>query len=170
MNLKDKLINISNFPKEGVEFKDITSLLKDKEAFKECIIQMANYCKGKNVDMIVGAEARGFLMGAPLAYEIGAGFIPVRKTGKLPRETISHEYALEYGTDKLEIHKDDISKGDKVLIVDDLLATGGTALASIKMVEELGGEVVGVIFLIELTELKGIEKLKGYDVKSIVKF
>ena len=170
MDLKVKIRSVLDFPKEGIDFKDITTVLKDKEAFRECIDQMANKVNSKDIDLILGAEARGFLLGAPLAYKLGVGFVPVRKPGKLPAKTINYEYELEYGTDILEIHEDSVSKGDKVLIVDDLLATGGTALASAKMVEELGGEVVGMLFFIELEFLKASEKLKDYDVESIVKF
>lgn len=170
MDLREKIRSVLDFPKEGIDFKDITTVLKDKEAFRECINQMANRVNNKEIDLIIGAEARGFLVGAPLAYELGVGFVPVRKPGKLPAKTISYEYELEYGTDTLEMHADSISKGDKVLIVDDLLATGGTALASAKMVEQLGGEVVGMLFFIELEFLKASEKLREYDIMSIVKF
>lgn len=170
MDLKNKIRNIKDFPKEGINFKDITTVLKDKDAFRQCIDDMAELIKDKEVDIIVGPEARGFLMGAPMAYKLDAGFVPVRKPGKLPAETISYEYELEYGTDKLEIHKDSIKPGEKVVIVDDLLATGGTVLSAIKLIEELGGEVVGICFFIELEFLKGREILKGYNVNSLVKF
>jgi adenine phosphoribosyltransferase len=170
MNLKSKVRSILDFPIEGIDFKDITTVLKDKDAFRETIKQMAEKISGKEVDIVVGMEARGFLLGTPLAYEIGAGFVPVRKPGKLPAETISHEYALEYGTDKLEMHRDAIFEGQKVLIVDDLLATGGTAVATAKMIEELGGDIVGALFFIELDELKGRDRLSGYSVESIIKY
>ncbi|KNF08698.1 adenine phosphoribosyltransferase Apt [Gottschalkia purinilytica] len=170
MDLRNKIRSVQNFPKEGIDFKDITTLLKDKEAFKECIKQMANKFKNEKIDIIVGAEARGFIIGAPLAYELNAGFVPVRKLGKLPSDTIKYEYELEYGTDTLEMHKDAISKGNRVLIVDDLLATGGTSYSVAKMVETLGGEVVGFDFLIELEFLNGREVLKGYKVESIIKY
>lgn len=170
MNLKDQIRSIMDYPKEGIDFKDITTVLQDKAAFKECISQMSELAGNENVDIVVGTEARGFIMGSPLAFNIGAGFVPVRKPGKLPSETISYEYELEYGTDTLEIHKDAIKKGDKVIIVDDLLATGGTALASAKLIEELGGEVVGMIFFIEIEFLEARKLLKDYNVKSLVKF
>lgn len=170
MNLKDKIRSVMNYPKEGIDFKDITPVLSDPVAFKACIDQMSALADGREVDIVVGTEARGFIVGAPLALELGTGFVPVRKPGKLPSETISHEYELEYGTDTVEIHKDAIKKGDKVIIVDDLLATGGTAIASAKLVEELGGEVVGMIFFIELEFLEARKLLKDYDIKSLVKF
>ncbi len=170
MDLKSKIRDIKDFPKEGIIFKDITTVLKDKEAFRYCIDKMAEQFENKDVDIIVGPEARGFLVGAPIAYKIGAGFVPVRKPGKLPAETISYEYELEYGTDSLEIHKDSIEPGTKVVIVDDLLATGGTILSTIKLIEQLGGEIVGVSFFIELEFLNGRDVLKGYDISSLVKF
>ncbi len=170
MNLKDKIRSIMDYPKEGVDFKDITPVLQDPVAFKECIIQMSELAEGKKVDIVVGTEARGFIVGAPLALKLESGFVPVRKAGKLPSETISYEYELEYGTDTIEIHKDAIKKGDKVIIVDDLLATGGTALASARLIEKLGGEVVGMIFFIELEFLEARDLLSNYDVKSLVKF
>jgi adenine phosphoribosyltransferase len=170
MDLKSKIRVIEDFPKKGISFKDITTVLKDKEAFHECIYRLAQEFKDKEVDIVVGPEARGFLIGAPLAYEMGVGFVPVRKPGKLPADTISFEYKLEYGTDKLEIHKDAIQPGQKVLVIDDLLATGGTVHSTVKMIEDLGGEVVGIGFFIELEFLNGRELLKGYDVKSLVKY
>lgn len=170
MDFKSKIRSILDFPKEGINFRDITTVLKDKEAFNACIKQMAEHLRDKNIDIVVGPEARGFLIGAPLAYEIGAGFVPVRKPGKLPSETISFEYELEYGTDKLEMHKDAIEKGQRVAVIDDLLATGGTALSTCKMVEQLGGEVVSVGFFIELEDINGRQTLADYDVFSIVKF
>ena len=170
MDLKEKIRNIKDFPKEGINFKDITTVLKDKEAFHYSIYQMAEQLRDKEFDLIVGPEARGFLIGAPLAYELGVGFIPVRKPGKLPAETISFEYQLEYGTDTLEIHKDAIQPGQKVVIVDDLLATGGTSEAMVKLIEDLGGEVVKMVFLIELSFLPGADKLKDYNVESIIRY
>lgn len=170
MDLKEKIRVIDDFPAEGISFKDITTLLKDSEGLKECINQMAERFKGIHVDMIVGPESRGFIFATPLAYLLGTGFVPVRKPGKLPAETISYEYSLEYGTDKLEIHKDSITPGLKVLIVDDLLATGGTMFAACKLVEKLGGEVVGLGFLIELEDLNGREKLNGYKVESLIQY
>lgn len=170
MDLRSKIRSIKDFPKEGIDFKDITTVLMDKDAYRETIDRMSDELKGKEIDIIVGPEARGFLVGAPMAYKLGAGFVPVRKPGKLPYETIKHEYELEYGTDTLEMHKDSIKPGDKVVIADDLLATGGTVLSTIKMIEELGGEVVGIVFLIELEFLNGRDILKDYDVKSIIKY
>lgn len=169
MKLEDTIRTIPDFPKPGILFRDVTTLFKDREAFNQLISDMAAELKDKNVDIVVGPEARGFIMGSALAYALGAGFVPARKPGKLPCETISYEYALEYGTDKLEIHADAIKKGQRVVIVDDLLATGGTALAAIKLVEQMGGEVVAVRFAIELkTELNGIKTLDGYDVKASI--
>lgn len=170
MDLKNKIRNIKDFPKEGINFKDITTLLKDKDAFNYAIKEMAGLIEDKEFDIVIGPEARGFLVGAPLAYETKTGFVPVRKPGKLPSETLNYEYDLEYGTDTLEIHKDAIKPGQKIVIADDLLATGGTVQAVVKMIEQLGGEVVGIIFLIELEFLNGIEKLKGYNVKSLIKY
>lgn len=170
MELKEKIRVIDGFPKEGISFKDITTLVADGEAFKESIDKMAQYLKDKNVDVIVGPEARGFIFGVPVAYAMGIGFVPVRKPGKLPAETIGVEYSLEYGTDKLEMHKDAIKKGQRVAIVDDLLATGGTIEAVAKLVEQAGGEVVSMDFVIELTDLNGREKLSKYDVMSLVQY
>lgn len=170
MNLKDKIRSIMDHPKEGIDFKDITTVLKDPKAFKLCIDQMTDLTQGKDIDLVVGTEARGFIVGAPLALNLEAGFVPVRKPGKLPSEIVSYEYELEYGTDTVEMHRDAIRKGDKVLVVDDLLATGGTALASAKLIEELGGEVVGMVFFIELEFLKAREVLRDYDIRSLVKF
>ncbi|HAQ40081.1 MAG TPA: adenine phosphoribosyltransferase [Clostridiales bacterium] len=170
MDLKETIRVIEGFPTEGISFKDITTLLKDPEALRECINQLAERFKDIQVDMIVGPESRGFIFATPLAYLLGTGFVPVRKPGKLPAETISYEYKLEYGTDKLEMHKDSIKPGQKVIIVDDLLATGGTMYAAAKLVEKLGGEVAGLGFLIELNELNGRERLKGYKVESLIQY
>ena len=170
MNLKERIRVIENFPKEGISFKDITTLISDGEALKETIDQFVTYLKDKKIDLIVGPEARGFIFGVPVAYALGIGFIPVRKPGKLPGETISVNYGLEYGEDQLQIHKDAIKPGQRVAIVDDLLATGGTVEGVAKLIEEAGGEVVSLDFLIELTELNGKDKLKGYDVLSLVKY
>lgn len=170
MDLKSKIRVIEDFPKEGISFKDITTLVGDGEGLKESIDEMAAYLKEKKVDVIVGPEARGFIFGVPVAYALGVGFVPVRKKGKLPAETVSIEYDLEYGTDILEIHKDAIKKGQRVAIIDDLLATGGTIEAVTRLVESAGGEVVSLNFLIELTGLNGRDKLKGYDVKSYVEY
>ena len=170
MDLKEKIRIIENFPKEGISFKDITTLIADGEAFRYSIDKIVEHLKDKNVDLILGPEARGFIFWVPVAYAMGIGFVPVRKKGKLPYETVSVSYDLEYGTDVLEIHKDSIKKGQRVAIVDDLLATGGTIEAVTRLVEEAGGEVVALDFAIELTELKGREKLKGYEVMSLVKY
>ncbi len=170
MNLKEKIRVIEGFPKEGISFKDITTILQDGEALRYTVDKLIEFVKDKKIDVIVGPEARGFLMGTPIAYKLGVGFVPVRKPGKLPADTIKYEYDLEYGSDALEIHKDSIKPGQKVLIVDDLLATGGTIGSVAKLVEQLGGEVVAINFLIELTGLNGREKLKGYEVNSLVQY
>lgn len=170
MDLKSKIRVIEGFPKEGISFKDITTLIGDKEVLKYTIDTFADLLKDKKIDAVVGPEARGFIFGTPLAYAIGAAFVPVRKKGKLPADTISVEYALEYGTDVLEIHKDAIKPGQKVVIIDDLLATGGTIETVAKLVEAVGGEVVSLQFVIELTDLKGREKLSKYEVNSLVKY
>ena len=170
MELKDYIRSIQDYPKEGILFRDITTLLKDKDAFKLAIDKMAEQVKDKKIDLIVGAESRGFLIGSALAYKMNCGFIPVRKKGKLPYKTISEEYALEYGTDTLYMHEDAIKKGDNVLVVDDLIATGGTALAMIKMVEKLGGNVVGSSFLIELEELNGRKEIEKYPINVLIKY
>lgn len=170
MDLKKIIRDIKDFPKEGIDFKDITTLMQDGEAFKYTIDQFVNELKEKKVDIIVGPEARGFLMGTPVAYALGVGFVPVRKPGKLPYETESYAYGLEYGTDILEIHKDAIKPGQRVAIVDDLLATGGTMEAAAKLIEKLGGEVVSMQFLIELKELEGREKLSKYNVNSLLQY
>src|SRR5471030_1149214 len=170
MDLKESIRVIENFPKEGISFKDITTLIGDGEALKESIDQIVKHLQDKKIDLIVGPEARGFIFGVPVAYVLGVGFIPVRKPGKLPGETISVNYGLEYGEDQLQIHKDAIKPGQRVAIVDDLLATGGTVEGVVKLIEQAGGEVVSLDFLIELTELNGKDKFKGYDVLSLVKY
>ena len=170
MDLKEKIRVIEGFPKEGISFKDITTLVADGEAFKESIDRIVEHLKDKNVDVILGPEARGFIFGVPVAYALGVGFVPVRKKGKSPAETVSVDYSLEYGVDVLEIHKDAIKKGQKVAIVDDLLATGGTVEAVAKLVEKVGAEVVALDFAIELTELKGRDKLEGYEIMSLVQY
>ncbi|MDR3595760.1 adenine phosphoribosyltransferase [Clostridium sp.] len=170
MDLKEKIRVIENFPKEGISFKDITTLICDGEGLKESIDQIANHLKDKKIDLIVGPEARGFIFGVPVAYALGIGFVPVRKPGKLPGETISINYGLEYGEDQLQLHKDAIKPGQRVAIVDDLLATGGTVESVVKLIEQAGGEVASLDFAIELTELNGREKLKGYDILSLVKY
>lgn len=169
-SLKEKIRNIPDFPTKGILFRDITTLIRDPEAFRSCIDQMAEHVKTKKIDLVAAIEARGYIVGSVLAYKLGAGFIPVRKPGKLPWEKIAEEYDLEYGTNTLEIHKDAIGKGQRVLIVDDLIATGGSALAAKKLVERLGGAVAGFAFLVELEFLKGREVLKGEDVCSLIKF
>ena len=170
MNLKDSIRVVEGFPKEGISFKDITTLIGDGEALKCSIDKIVEHLKDKNVDLIVGPEARGFIFGVPVAYALGVGFVPVRKPEKLPCETVSVDYGLEYGNDTLEIHKDAIKKGQRVAIVDDLLATGGTIEAVAKLVETVGAEVVALDFAIELTGLNGREKLQGYDVMSLVDY
>lgn len=168
--LRDLVRDIPDFPKEGILFKDITTLLKNRNGLKETIDMFADRYKDKNIDYVIGAESRGFIFGAPLAYAIGAGFIPVRKPGKLPSTTISTSYELEYGTDTLEIHEDAIEKGKNVLIIDDLLATGGTAKAVTELIEKVGGKIVEIAFVIELGFLNGREKLGNYDIYSIIKY
>lgn len=162
--------NIPDFPIKGILFRDITPLLKDRDAFKSAISKLADNFRDRNIDIVSAVEARGFVIGAPLAIELSAGFVPIRKPGKLPYESIREEYALEYGTNILEMHRDAIRPGERVLIADDLIATGGTAVACKNLVERLGGIVVGFVFLIELTEFKARELLKGYDVYSLLKF
>jgi adenine phosphoribosyltransferase len=168
--LAEKIRDVPNFPREGILFKDITTLLQDASAFRQAVDIMAQTYQGKSVDLVVGVESRGFIFGGALAYLLKAGFIPVRKEGKLPGQKIAESYALEYGSAVLEIHKDAIKAGESVVIVDDLLATGGTARATARLVQQLGGKVVGISFLIELKFLKGAENLAGYNVVSHLKF
>ncbi|NLY73581.1 MAG: adenine phosphoribosyltransferase [Tissierellia bacterium] len=168
MNLFEKIREIDNYPVEGVSFKDITTILKEPNAFKEAIDQMINRVKDLDFNVILAAEARGFVVGAPLAYALNKSLVPVRKPGKLPASTLRRDYELEYGSDSLEIHLDAINPGDKVLIVDDLLATGGTSSIIKDMVIEMGAEVAGYLFLIELEFLNGREKLGDYPVDSIL--
>jgi len=168
--LKDYIRTIPDFPKKGIMFRDVTTLIKDKKAFRLAVDRMANFCKAKKVDVVAAVEARGFIFGGALAYKLKAGFVPVRKKGKLPYKTHSVSYDLEYGTDTLEVHVDAIKQGMRVLIVDDLLATGGTVGAVIKMFNQLKAKIVGILFLIELVDLKGREKLKGYPVYSLIEF
>jgi len=170
LDLKQKIRSIPDFPKKGIVFRDITTLLADAEAFSESIEKMYENYKKKEIDSILGAEARGFIFGAALAYKLRTGFIPVRKPGKLPYKTAKVTYELEYGSNILEMHLDAINEGDRVLIVDDLVATGGTAKAKAELVEKLGGKVIGFCFLIELEFLKPREVLKGYDVFSLIKY
>jgi adenine phosphoribosyltransferase len=168
--LRAKIREVPDFPKPGILFYDITTLLKDAAAFKEAIDLMLEPYRGEKVDLVVGMESRGFIFSAPMAIELGAGLIPVRKLGKLPAETVSVEYALEYGSNTLEIHRDAIGAGQRVLIVDDLLATGGTVQGTIELVERLKGEVVGLAFLVELDFLHGREHLEGRRVTSVIRY
>lgn len=170
MNYKDYIANVPGFPKEGILFRDITPLMQNGKVFSSVCDDLIKFAKEIKAEVVVGPESRGFIFGCPIAKELGIGFIPVRKPNKLPRETISVDYELEYGKNTLCMHKDAIKPGQKVLFVDDLLATGGTVDASIKLVESLGGVVVGCAFLIELVDLKGREKLKGYNVKTLMEF
>lgn len=169
-NLKAHIRNIPDFPKPGILFRDITTLLKDKKAFKIAVNALSNKYKNKKIDKVVAVEARGFILGGAVAEKLGAGFVPVRKKGKLPWRTNSVTYDLEYGTDTLEMHHDAIEPGDKVLIVDDLLATGGTVKAVTDLVKQLQGKITGIAFLIELTDLKGRDKLEGYPLFSLIKY
>ena len=170
MDLKEKIRIIEDFPKPGISFKDISTVIADGEALRYSIDQIVNHLKDKKIDLIVGPEARGFIYGVPVAYAMGIGFVPVRKPGKLPGETYSVKYDLEYGSDELQIHKDAIKPGQRVAIVDDLLATGGTIAAVAELVEIAGGEVVTLDFAIELTELNGRDKLGDYEVMSLVQY
>ena len=168
--IQSKIRDIKDFPKEGIIFRDISPLMADGKAYQYATQQIVDYAKSRGADMIVGPEARGFIVGCPVAYELGIGFAPARKKGKLPRETVSVEYDLEYGSNKLCLHKDAIKPGQKVLVVDDLLATGGTVEATIKLVEELGGVVAGLAFLIELVDLKGKDKLSKYPMITLMQY
>lgn len=170
IDLKDHIRSIPGFPKPGILFRDITPLLADKLALKEAVNILSAKFKDKKVDIVVAAEARGFIFGGAVAQKLNAGFAPVRKKGKLPWRTYSAEYTLEYGVDSLEMHKDAFKPGARVLILDDLLATGGTVKAIIDLVKQLSGKIVGICFLIELTDLNGREKLKGYPVYSLIKY
>ena len=169
IDLKKTIRDIPDFPKKGIIFKDITTLLKEARAFKEAVDTIAEKYKDKKIDTIVSVEARGFFFGAAVAYRLGVGLVPVRKKGKLPYKTHAVTYQLEYGTDTLEMHQDAVKKGDNVLIVDDLLATGGTVKAVTELIEKMGGIVAGIAFVIELLPLKGREKLRGYEVTSLIK-
>ncbi|MGN1400882.1 MAG: adenine phosphoribosyltransferase [Bacillus sp. (in: firmicutes)] len=170
MDLRQYVTIVPDWPKPGIKFKDITTLMDNGEAYRYATDQIVEYAKKHDIDVVVGPEARGFIIGCPVAYALGVGFAPVRKEGKLPRETIKVQYGLEYGSDILTIHKDAIKPGQRVLITDDLLATGGTIEATIKLVEELGGIVAGIAFLINLTYLDGLSKLEGYDVLTLMDF
>lgn len=168
--LKNSIRDIADFPKKGILFRDITTLLKEGQKFKDAVEIITAEYKDKKINKVVAVEARGFIFGGVVAYKLGAGFVPIRKEGKLPAQVHQVSYQLEYGRDTLQIHRDALSSQDKVLIVDDLLATGGTARAVCQLIEKSGAEIVGIEFLIELTDLKGIEKLKGFPVHSIIKF
>ena len=170
MNYKEYITIVEDWPKEGVSFKDITTLMDNGPVFKSAVDEIVEYAKNKEIDLVVGPEARGFIVGCPVSYALGVGFAPVRKEGKLPREVIKVDYGREYGKNVLTIHKDAIKKGQRVLITDDLLATGGTIDATIQLVEQLDGIVVGCAFLVELTYLKGREKLEGYDVLTLTEY
>lgn len=169
-DLKQCIREVPDFPKAGILFYDITTLLKDRVALRKTIDRLSWLFADRQVDKVVGIESRGFLFGAQVAYKLNAGFVPVRKPGKLPAETVHRTYELEYGSDRIEMHRDAIASGENVLIVDDLIATGGTALATAGMVEGLGGKVVGFGFVIELEFLPGREKLAGYEVRSLIRY
>lgn len=170
MDLKQYVTEVQDWPRAGVNFKDITTIMDNGEAFRYATDQIVEYARKKEIDIVVGPEARGFIIGCPVAYSMGVGFAPVRKLGKLPREVIEYEYDLEYGSNILTMHNDAIKPGMRVLITDDLLATGGTIEASIKLVEQLGGIVVGLAFLIELKYLNGVERIQGYDKLSLITY
>ena len=168
--IKEKIRTVPDWPRKGVMFKDITTLIKDKEGFLSTCNKLSEHYKNADIDLIAGIESRGFIFGAALALLLKKGFVLIRKKGKLPAETVCQEYELEYGFDQVEIHSDAIKPRDRILIVDDLIATGGTVKATCQLIEKLGGNIVGCAFVIELTDLKGREKLKGYDVFSLVEF
>jgi len=170
IDLQKAIRTVPDFPKKGIMFRDITTLLKDRVAFRQAVDALVQHYAGQPIDKVVSIESRGFVLGAPLAYRLDAGFVPVRKPGKLPAETLREEYALEYGTDAVEVHRDAISRGEKVLVLDDLLATGGTAHAACRLIERLGGSITGVCFLIELAFLHGRDRLKSYDVYSVIRY
>ena len=170
MNLEDYIRNVENFPVEGIQFKDVTTLCKVHASFKESCDRLINHFKDKGIKKVCAVEARGYVWGGVLAYKLDAGFVLIRKPGKLPAETISETYELEYGTDTIEMHKDAVEEGEKVLLFDDLLATGGTAKAACNLIEKAGGSVAGIAFVIELTgSLHGRDKLEGYDIISLIK-
>lgn len=170
MDIKSLIRDVPDFPIKGIIFKDITTLLKSARGLKTASEELLEFAKGKHINKVVGIESRGFIFGSLLAEKLDAGFVPIRKPGKLPAETLSETYTLEYGEDKIEIHKDAIEPGDKVLLHDDLLATGGTMEAAAKLIERMGGEIIQISFLIELNFLKGREKLKKYDVHSLIQY
>ncbi len=169
-HLKQLIRGVPDFPKKGILFYDITTLLKDKMGFREVMETMARHYRNQQVDLVLGIESRGFIFASAVAYQLGAGFVPVRKPGKLPAQTLRITYDLEYGQDSLEIHRDAIQQGQRVLLVDDLLATGGTAASTVQLIRQLGGEVAGLAFLIELDFLNGRKKLEGYDVYSMLNY
>lgn len=172
MSIKSKIRAVPDYPKEGIMFRDITTLLKDATGFKEALDTLAAHCKTMQIDKVAGIESRGFILGAPLAYLLGVGFLPVRKKGKLPADTIGVDYELEYGKDRLEMHTDSVRAGDQILLVDDLIATGGTAMASTKLIEQLGGEVLECCFIVDLPDLGGSKVLQdhGYKTFSLCEF
>jgi len=170
LDLRDRIRDVPDFPSAGIVFKDLMPLIADPEYFAETIHRLADWARPREPALILGAEARAFIFGAALAYELGAGFVAARKPGKLPRETVGATYALEYGTDSLHVHRDAVPEGARVVVLDDVLATGGTARAKVELVESLGGIVAGVLFVIELDFLNGRERLAGYDVNSLVHY
>jgi len=172
MAIKSKIRTVPHYPKQGIMFRDITTLLKDPAGFHATVDDLAQRYKDVKIDKIAGIESRGFILGAPLAYAMGKGFVPIRKKGKLPAETIGHDYELEYGTDRIEIHTDAIQKGEKVLLVDDLIATGGTAEAACKLIEKIGGQIVGCCFIIDLPDIGGRARLErlGHKVFALCEF
>jgi adenine phosphoribosyltransferase len=170
LDLRDRVRDVPDFPKPGIVFKDLMPLVADPTYFRETIDRLEQLARPHEPDIILGAEARGFIFGGALAYELGCGFVPARKPGKLPWETITATYDLEYGTDSLQVHADALAAGARAIVLDDVLATGGTAKAKIELVEKLGGEVVGVLFVVELTFLNAREKLAGYDVQSLISY
>ncbi len=168
--IADRIRNIPDFPVQGIQFKDVTPLVGDGEIFAQAVDYLYDQFRTEEIEKVVSIEARGFIFGAALAYKLNIGFVPIRKPGKLPAETLVEEYDLEYGKDSIEIHKDAIKPGERILLLDDLLATGGTAAAACRLIEKLGGKIVGISFLIELTELKGKELLKKYNVQSLINY
>ena len=170
MDLRDSIRDVPDFPKKGIVFKDITTVLLDPAAFEEAVERMVRLLEGRRIDKVASMESRGFLFGTPIALRLGAGFVPLRKPGKLPAETVSEEYSLEYGTDRLEMHEDAVSPGDRVVVVDDLLATGGTAVAAVNLVEKRGGEVDSLLFLVELNFLGGRTLLEDRNVLSVIRY
>ena len=170
LDLRERVRDVPDFPTQGIVFKDLMPLIADPTYFSETIERLAEWARPRSPELVLGAEARGFIFGAALAYALGAGFIPARKPGKLPRETVEATYALEYGMDSLQVHRDAVAEGARVLVLDDVLATGGTVKAKVELVESLGGVVVGVLFVIELTFLEGRKRLDGYDVHALIEY